>query len=387
MQFINLIEKRLNRKDETMKYSNRTIRRLFLLISWFFLVVTNAPAQQWVVDEIDEESHNGPFSGIIGAILLLGLIWLLGSVFGKGKKEREKEREKGQSLNNDSTNRSDLHNIIDDTDVHSMVDGLFTDNPISSTRDTSTELKRTSTPAPAKNDDNGISDRIFEKKCIEIYGEYAENTYGLVLIKEDGEYRQISYPDQRYMILSTYIFQNHKERHAAICSIGNGELLKYYIEYVKDCKVFPEAKPMESHGRLEKEYYGERIAMMMAYYDESSRRFPVYSNHAHSLKDFCLSLGWDLAIYIHQYIGQPMDLQAYYDLKDMQLRKMSIEEYLEYKKNRTGQIINKGKEGFFDECGNRIGNTYEEARAFMRSKEVITFEQAIEEIKAFEWKL
>jgi hypothetical protein len=82
-----------------------------------------------------------------------------------------------------------------------------------------------------------------------------------------------------------------------------------------------------------------------------------------------------------------MDLQAYYDLKDMQLRKMSIEEYLEYKKNRTGQIINKGKEGFFDECGNRIGNTYEEARAFMRSKEVITFEQAIEEIKAFEWKL
>lgn len=87
---------------------------------------------------------------------------------------------------------------------------------------------------------------------------------------------------------------------------------------------------MDSHGKLEKEFFGERIAMMMAYYDVAMGCYPLYTSNSISLKEYCLSLGWDLAIYIHKYIKQPMDFQNYHALKDMTLRKMTKDDYLSY---------------------------------------------------------
>ncbi len=228
-----------------------------------------------------------------------------------------------------------------------------------------------------------MNESDFKKKCIEIYGDFVENTYGLVLLKEDGEYRQISYPDKRYEILHSYIYNNHKERHAAVSRIGCGLQLKMYIEK-KNYKLFPEAKPMEYHGKLEKEFLGERIAMMMAYYD-SDLSF-VFSNEPHPLNEYCLSLGWDLSIYIHRYINQPMDWRVYHDLKEKTILKMTTDEYHAYRK-KADILINKGKEGWFDGWDNYLGNSYEEASNERKKKEVISFEDALKEVKEFDWKL
>ena len=368
-----------------MKYPNQSIWRVLTLVAFVVSFVNCIFAQQWVVDEIAEENEGGPFSGIIGAILLIGLIWLLGTIFGGNKKKESKKQSYKEDYSNDN-----LHDtyLDDDRNIDYMIDDIDDEpvfsSPVPSPRKASTTS--TISTKPVKQQAQVMNEKDFKDKCIEIYGEYAENTYGLVLIKEDGEYRQISYPDKRYEILSSYIYQHHRERHATVCTIGNGEQLKYYIEYTKECKLFPEAKPMETYGVLEKEYYGERIAMMMAYYDEFLKQYPIYSCHAHSLRDYCLSLGWDLAIYIHRYIRQPMDWQVYHDLKDMVLRKMTKDEYLAYR-SKADYITDRGKEGYFDGWGNKIGNTYGEASKVLESRAVITFEQAIEEVKQFNWSL
>ena len=66
-----------------------------------------------------------------------------------------------------------------------------------------------------------------------------------------------------------------------VCTIGNGYLLKFYIECEKN-NVFPVAKPMEDHGKLEKEFLGERIAMMKAYYWQ--KKCPIYVDNGYSLE-------------------------------------------------------------------------------------------------------
>ncbi len=372
-----------------MNYHCHFKKRLFVLFCTVILFVNTVLAQQWVVDEIAEENEGGPFSGILGAILLIGLIWLLGRLFGDNKEDKSKRQtceseSPADSFYDERDDDFDLSNVNDD------IDDEFTTSYSTPSAKAYTPIQNPVMPPSVEKtvsqNDSTMSEEEFKNRCIDIYGDYAENTYGLVLLKEDGEYRQISYPDKRYEILSSYIYRFKRERHATVCLIGNGEQLKYYIEYSKECKLFPEAKPMESHGKLEKEYYGERIAMMMAYYDEHLKQYPIYSSHAHSLRDFCLSLGWDLAMYIHRYINQPMDWQVYHDLKEMVLRNMTKDEYLEYR-SKADYISDRGKEGCFDGWGNRIGDNYGQAREEFRKREVFTFEQAIEEVKQIEWHL
>ena len=372
-----------------MIYHHQINKRICVLFSTILLFVNTIVAQQWVVDEIAEENEGGPFSGIVGALLLIGLIWLLGHLFG-GKKE-EKPNNRSYEAKTPADSYSDERD--DDLDISYINDDIDDELNISYSAPSSysyTPPQNSVKTPPVKKtvplNKSSMSEEEYKNKCIEIYGDYAENTYGLVLIKEDGEYRQISYPDKRYEILSSYIYSFKRERHATVCLIGNGEQLKYYIEYSKECKLFPEAKPMETHGKLEKEYYGERIAMMMAYYDEHLKRYPIYSSHAHSLRDFCLSLGWDLAIYIHRYINQPMEWQVYHDLKEMLLRKMTKDEYLEYR-SKADYITDRGKEGCFDGWGKRIGDNYGQASEELKRREVITYEQAIAEVKQMEWHL
>ena len=301
-----------------MKYSNQSIWRVLTLFAFVVSFVNCIFAQQWVVDEIAEENEGGPFSGIIGAILLIGLIWLLGTIFGGNKKKESKKQSYKEDYSNDN-----LHDtyLDDDRNIDYMIDDIDDEpvfsSPVPSPRKASTTS--TISTKPVKQQAQVMNEKDFKDKCIEI-------------------------------------------------------------------KLFPEAKPMENYGVLEKEYYGERIAMMMAYYDEFLKQYPIYSCHAHSLRDYCLSLGWDLAIYIHRYIRQPMDWQVYHDLKDMVLRKMTKDEYLAYR-SKADYITDRGKEGYFDGWGNKIGNTYGEASKVLESRAVITFEQAIEEVKQFNWSL
>ncbi len=323
---------------------------------------------------------------------MFGAIWILGHLFGKNEeKEIKKKMSYGKPSQDDSINQEEDDTFLDDDipmDIGDEIDSyagkvqppsLTTPNLIKMHADNKTNTSLVSQKS---------EDEIFRNKCIETYGDYAENTYGLIIVKEDGEYRQISPPDKRYEILSSYIYEYKRERHAQVCLIGNGELLKFYIESCKKFKLFPDAKPMESHGLLEKEYNGEQIAMMMAYYDKELKSYRLYTTpaYSHSLKEFCLALGWDLAMYIHKYIKQPMDLGSYYHLRDMVLRKMSKEEYIEYE-NKARILEDRGKDGWYDGWNNRLGNNYEEAHKEIEKRQVITYEQAMQEIQQIEWHL
>lgn len=348
------------------------------------IVYCRVRAQQWVWNEISrEDDSGGTFGGIIGTIIFFGVIWLLVTIFGDKKKP-------------DSNSHTDFHNdeldapCYDDDDDDDYDSILFNDDyaddpfgdSYDSYRNGSMSNSYTSSSSLAVGQGPKTKNTDFERRCIAIYGDYAENTYGLVLIKEDGEYRQIAYPDKRYEVLSAYIFKNHKERHATVCTIGDSDLLKSYIEYHVEYNMFPTAKPMDSHGKLEQEFFGERIAMMKVYY--YWKGYPYCSN-GHSLRDFCLALGWDLCIYIHKYIGQPMDMSEYYDLKEMTLRKMTIKEYLEYR-DKANRIIS-SDEKYFDGWGNYIGKDYAEASAELDRRRVCTYQQAIEEVKQIDWSL
>lgn len=75
-----------------MKNSNQFIWRYLLLFAFAITVTTVAFAQQWVMDEIEEDNEGGPFNGILGAILLFGFIWLLGVIFGGQKEDKPQKR-------------------------------------------------------------------------------------------------------------------------------------------------------------------------------------------------------------------------------------------------------------------------------------------------------
>ena len=70
------------------RFSNQTIWRILILVCFVVAHGVVVFGQEWVMDEIAEESVGGPFSGILGAILTLGLIWLLGTIFGGEKDDR-----------------------------------------------------------------------------------------------------------------------------------------------------------------------------------------------------------------------------------------------------------------------------------------------------------
>lgn len=68
-----------------MKENNYN-KRLFAGLM-FFLLPVHLFAQSWVIDETSKENSGGIFSGIIGFILLLGIIWVIGFFFDQIKGE------------------------------------------------------------------------------------------------------------------------------------------------------------------------------------------------------------------------------------------------------------------------------------------------------------
>lgn len=365
-----------------MKRTNQLFFAFQIVLIFTFFFVDDSFAQQQILDEIADENEDGPFSGIFGAIILFGLIWLIGTIL--DKKESSNNYSYKQSLHTKSTqsNCATDNASVDDEKKDSFKEGINASSKKCINIDE--DIKEST-----KHKEDFLRERIFKDKCIDIYGDYAECTYKMVLIKEDGEYCQISDSDKRYNILSEYIFLNHRERYYVSRHMGCGEQLRCYIEFVKKGKLFPEAKPMESHGKLEKEYYGERIALMKSFYDESLQQDPACSNSGELHNSFCIILGWDLAIYIHKYIKQPMDVLIYRNLKEMKFREMSSMEFLNLlaKRKKRAMVISADKKGIYDEANNYLGDTYEEACEALEREELISVHQAIREVKNIEWRL
>lgn len=183
----------------------------------------------------------------------------------------------------------------------------------------------------------------YSKKCIDTYGDYADISCGFLIIKEDGEYRQISKEDKRYNVLFKYIFDNHHERYRHHKAISDYEYTEIYSFYVmaKNYKIFPEAKPMENHGILEKDFNGELFVMMCAFYEYSKyHKFHGLTGEIGTLENFCLSLGMDYSIYIHKYMQQKMDYDVYFSLKEMSSLNLSKEKYYEYRRDLSARFVN-----------------------------------------------
>lgn len=79
-------------------------------------------AQGWVVDEVSKDNSGGIFSGILGVLLFLGLIWLLSTLFGGKKKESS-----NSSTNDEYYHTNGFFNSQDDDelDIHNIEDVDF----------------------------------------------------------------------------------------------------------------------------------------------------------------------------------------------------------------------------------------------------------------------
>src|SRR5699024_4404481 len=103
------------------------------------------------------------------------------------------------------------------------------------------------------------------------------------------------------------------------------------------------------------------------------------------LSDFILALGHEVSMYLHKYIKTPMDYALYYDLRVMQIQRMTFMEYKEYRK-KAGQW-HEEDEGWFDGCWGNLGKTRSEAEENYDKKQGFTYEDSINELKTIEWRL
>lgn len=360
---------------------NNILKKLYSVMFAFILAIDSIWSQQWVWSEIAEESDGNFFDGLGVILVLCGIIWICSKIFGGNDDEEssstydDKLPDCGPTISIDDFNPIEEQRYNEQNEEYAQ-DFRVTQSDVSqSVSDPMTAFNKEYPSMSIK--------ESFETKCVKIYGDYSTVTYDLVLIKEDGKYRQISNSDPRYNVLVNYIYKYKRERYGSVGLIGSGSILEYYIRRLKSGQIFPEAKPMESHGKLEKEYYGEQVAMLMAYYDPLTTRY--YCGNEATLLDFCLALGWEQSIYLHKVICQPMDREVYYELKNMMLRNMTYEEYKLYRP-KAGVIIERS-EGYYDGWYNKIGDTWSEADAEMQRRQVITYEQAFKEVTQIEWHL
>lgn len=68
--------------ENTKSRDFQFIKKCCCIFLFLIVAICKSNAQQWVWDEISKEDEGGPFSGIFGTLLLFGIIWLLGKVFG-----------------------------------------------------------------------------------------------------------------------------------------------------------------------------------------------------------------------------------------------------------------------------------------------------------------
>ena len=62
-------------------------------------------AQSWVIDEASKDNSGGIFSGVLGGLLLLGVIWVIGYVIDKSQEEK-KIRERRNTRQNNNTSQT-----------------------------------------------------------------------------------------------------------------------------------------------------------------------------------------------------------------------------------------------------------------------------------------
>jgi len=74
-------------------------------LSLFLVIEYKAIAQGWVVDEVSKENSGGIFSGLIGFLLLMGVIWLIAYIIDKNKDDHERRK---KSTGNHSPSSAEL---------------------------------------------------------------------------------------------------------------------------------------------------------------------------------------------------------------------------------------------------------------------------------------
>lgn len=356
-----------------MKINKLFSQEFIVLLGIIIIPCQSICAQEWVMKEISDEATDSPLSGIWGLFLLIGIIWLLSNTF----KEKEKKEEIKNSIYNDSQIEEDIYY---EDEMNDKTNYPFIDDVKEKTT-SSNQYIFTGEEQPKQN----LTNENFKNQCIRIYGEYAEVSIECIFIKEDGEYRIIKKSDERYNILSAYVYENYPDRCRTTRSIGSEDMLRLYWSNFANSDRLPLAKSIEKHGVLEKEYLGEKILQMKLYYIEHFQSFLSSPFITVSLRDYCFALGWETAVYIHKYLKQPMDEMIYREFRDMQLRGMTVEEYKKYRE-KSGLITKSGDE-YFDGWNNYIGKTYQEASENLKKKEVISMAQAINEVKKIDWHL
>lgn len=321
-------------------------------------------------------------AGIVGTLIFFGFIYVIAKIWPSSKNDDNQGSYKDNNqYEEDPTEDYDEPDYID-APIPGIDDDDFEYFPAHSSVNTRTQEDDVKSSIPE------ITDRM-KQECIKTYGEYGEIVSiknGGISIKEDGEYRLIDSSDWRYDILFKYIFDNRYEMYSPANKIADHDLI-YEYSVMEEGNILPPAKPINEHGVLSKEYWGGHIIALKAYIWRKTSPMGgcIYSSRPIPLEDFLFSVGFDRAIYLHKYIGRPMDWMIYRLFRNMQIKGMTVEEFKKFSK--TYGIITENSDGYFTQDRKFIGKKYSDVEKYMLEQMPFTYEQAQKEVKEREWHL
>lgn len=326
--------------------------------------------------------------GIVGTLVLFGVIYLIAKIWPSSNNNQQDNVDNNyydyNPVDDYELEEPDIDDDVPIIDLDEDLDfshvNTYTNNSVS--HNVKEEVKE-----EVKNED--IISEEMKKECIRIYGDYGEIVGikdGGISIKEDGEYRLIKGNDWRYKILFRYIFDNRYEMYIPANMVSDHELLHVY-SMSSDEEILPPAKPMEQHGKLEKEYLGGLIISLKAYVwaDVSKMGRYIYSSRPITLKEFLFSIGFDKAVYLYKYIGKPMEWSVYWSFRNMQIKGMTTQDFLSFEK--TYGLITSNSDGYFTHDGKFLGKNHAAVDQYMKEQMPFTFDQARQEVMERDWHL
>lgn len=410
---------------------------LLLVVCILHSLCCKVSAQAYYMHEAAEDSDGSLFGGILGALFLFGIIYMIGKCaenYSEIKKEAE-ERKRTKDINtklmeerlNDNPRKYQYQNnpnwregyLIAYSQIstsspikilwNKTIDDLIIEYQTLSERqrvygygyetEEAKKLMRTigyyqylewnneglikegRKPVQIINTQcHHLNDIDFRKECIKIYGDYAEVSEHCIIIFEDGMYRIIPFQDRRYEPLKQYVSNKHPDR---VCIanqyIGGSGLLSFFFAGSARNRNIPKAKQMENHGILENKFLGSCYFALMAYYGDSFKEYGERDLH-----DFLIYLGLEDAVYLHKMLKKPLSPHDYYRLKIMDKLKMSAPEYINYGKHNAWQ---KKEDGIYNEHLGFLGKNYEQACETLKLKFGFSFDDVKKEVENIVWHL
>lgn len=323
-------------------------------------------------------AEDGSGSGIVGLLVVFVLIYLFNEIWPSKEKE-DNHYNRRDSYQQAEDSFDDLEELEQSQEYYD--NDIFDDFEFGNSHSSQPISK-------PQLDDNGevIITGSMREECIKIYGDYGEFVGikdGGISIKEDGEYRIILKNDWRFDILQSYIKKYKPERYLSAEKVADKKLVMIYSENTDI--IFPPAKPIERHGFLSKQYLGGLIIALMAY-KWQPKYYVVPDEYSKiSETDFLLSIGFDKALYICKYIGQPMDLNAYYIFRNMSIKKITLREYRKIEEEYG--MYKKEYNGFYTRNGKYIGKNQSDVDKYMQELIPLSWDRAVKECNAINWHI